>query len=187
MPSLSGAGLPSGAKAPSDFVAEMYELKLVPFKAGSHASESRIRGLQGRGWEGVEVRCYCAAARRVSRRLVRVYEEALRPAGVNPAQFELMQHLRARPGLSQGALAVAVDLDQTTLSRNVRGMMAAGWVAVSAGMGDKRVSTYALTEAGMAVLQAAVPLWKEATVRVEAAVGDAEVVWRGLEALEKVV
>ena len=132
------------------------------------------------------MRCYCAAARRAARRMVRLYEDALLPAGVNPAQFELMQHLRARPGVSQGRLAVAVDLDQTTLSRNMRGMLAAGWVTAEAGTKDRRVQSYALSEAGMNVLQAAMPLWEQVTARVAASVGDIESVWRGLAALQKV-
>jgi DNA-binding MarR family transcriptional regulator len=132
------------------------------------------------------VRCYCAAVRRVSRKLVRLYEEALRPAGVNPAQFELLQHLSRRHGMSQGALAVAVDLDQTTLSRNLKGMMELGWVVASAGVKDRRVSTYVLTETGTAVLQAAVPLWERATAKIEDALGDADVVWKGLAALERI-
>ncbi len=123
---------------------------------------------------------------RLARRMVRLYEDALRPAGVNPAQFELMQHLRARPGVSQGRLAVAVDLDQTTLSRNMRGMLAAGWVTAEAGTKDRRVQSYALSEAGMSVLQAAMPLWEQVTARVAASVGDIESVWRGLAALQKV-
>ena len=133
------------------------------------------------------MRCYCAAARRVSRRLVRLYEEVLRPAGVNPAQFELLQHLSRRHGMSQGALAVAVDLDQTTLSRNLKVIVELGWVAASAGVKDRRVSVYALTEAGTAVLQAAVPLWERVTAKVEDALGDADVVWKGFAALERIV
>lgn len=112
-----------------------------------------------------------------------MYEEALRPVGLNPAQLELMGYLRARPGWSQGELAVAVDLDQTTLSRNVKGMVAAGWVRVEPGR-DKRVSAYVLTEAGVAVLKAAMPLWEGINARVEGALGDVEAVWRGMAALE---
>ena len=132
------------------------------------------------------MRCYCAAARRVSRRLVRVYEEALRPAGVNPAQFELLQHLSRRQRVSQSVLAAAVDLEQTTLSRNVKAMVNLGWVTAAPAAEDKRVSLYALTEDGTAVLQAALPLWEQVTAQVEAAVGDVDSVWMGLGALERV-
>jgi DNA-binding MarR family transcriptional regulator len=109
-----------------------------------------------------------------------MYEAELRGAGMNPAQFELMSTLQARPGVSQALLAAALDVDQTTLSRNVRVLVGQGWVAASEGVRDKRVSTYALSEAGEAALHVAMPLWERARARVEGSLGDAEVVWRVL-------
>jgi DNA-binding MarR family transcriptional regulator len=109
-----------------------------------------------------------------------MYEAELRGAGMNPAQFELMCSLRARPGLSQAALAEAMDVDQTTLSRNVRLLAGQGWVTVSGGVKDRRVSAYALSDAGEGALQAAMPLWQRAKARVAGSLGDEEAVWRVL-------
>jgi DNA-binding MarR family transcriptional regulator len=109
-----------------------------------------------------------------------MYEMELRGAGVNPAQFELMSYLQARPGESQAALAAALDVDQTTLSRNVRLLAGQGWVRVSAGVKDRRVSTYALSDAGEAALQVAMPLWERAKARVEGSLGEKATVWRVL-------
>jgi DNA-binding MarR family transcriptional regulator len=109
-----------------------------------------------------------------------MYEAELRGAGMNPAQFELMSCLQARPGVSQAALAESMDIDQTTLSRNMKVLIGQGWVTVSAGVKDGRVSTYALSEAGAAALYAAMPLWERAKAQVEGALGDAEAVWRVL-------
>ncbi len=126
------------------------------------------------------MQCYCAAARRVARRLTRIYEAELRGAGMNPAQFEVMSYLQARPGVSQAALAEALDVDQTTLSRNVRLLAGQGWVTVSDGVKDRRVSTYALSVAGAAALQVAMPLWERARARVAGSLGDKAAVWRVL-------
>ncbi len=123
------------------------------------------------------MQCYCAAVRRVARRLNRMYEAELRGAGMNPAQFELMNYLRELPGVSQAALAEAMDLDQTTLSRNVRVLVGQGWIVASVGLKDRRVSTYALSEAGVVALQAAMPLWEGAKARVEGSLGSTEEVW----------
>jgi DNA-binding MarR family transcriptional regulator len=109
-----------------------------------------------------------------------MYEEELRGAGMNPAQFELMTYLWARPGVSQAALAEAMDIDQTTLSRNVKLLVRQGWVVASAGMKDRRVSTCALSEAGAAALQVAMPLWERARAKVAGSLQDDAVVWRVL-------
>jgi DNA-binding MarR family transcriptional regulator len=99
---------------------------------------------------------------------------------MNPAQFELLSYLQARPATSQAVLAEAMDIDQTTLSRNVKVLVGQGWVVASAGVKDRRVSAYALSDAGAAALQVAMPLWERAKARVEGSLGDAEVVWRVL-------
>jgi len=109
-----------------------------------------------------------------------MYEAELRGAGMNPAQFELMSTLQAWPGVSQALLAETMDVDQTTLSRNVRVLVGQGWVAASEGVRDRRVSTYALSAAGTAALQVAMPLWERAKARVAGSLGDEAVVWRVL-------
>jgi DNA-binding MarR family transcriptional regulator len=86
-------------------------------------------------------------------------------AGVNPAQFELLQYLSRLPQLSQSELAEAVDLDQTTLSRNLKGMIALGWIVASVHAQDRRVSTYALSKTGDTTLRTAMPFWKRAQRR----------------------
>jgi DNA-binding MarR family transcriptional regulator len=109
-----------------------------------------------------------------------MYEAELRGAGMNPAQFELMSYLQARPGVGQAVLAEAMDVDQTTLSRNMKVLAGQGWVTVSAGVKDRRVSTYALRDAGEAALQAAMPLWERAKAKVAGSLGDEAAVWRVL-------
>jgi DNA-binding MarR family transcriptional regulator len=126
------------------------------------------------------MQCYCAAARRVARRLTRLYEAALAPAGMNPAQFELLNYLAARPGLSQSAYADALDLDQTTLSRNLRVLVQRGWVETSAGAQDRRLAVYGLSAAGEEALRAAMPLWQQATEMVGAALPAKDAAWRVL-------
>lgn len=124
--------------------------------------------------------CYCAAARRLARRLTRTYEAALEPAGMNPAQFELLSYLHARPGLSQAVVAEALDIDQTTLSRNLQRLVKQRWVEASAGALDRRLAVYRLSPAGVSALMAATPLWQRAMERVEAALQEKDAVWRVL-------
>jgi DNA-binding MarR family transcriptional regulator len=129
------------------------------------------------------LRCYCATLRQLARRLTRVYEAELRQAGMTPAQFELLNHLHARPRSSQSTLAGAVDADQTTLSRNLKLLVEQGWVGVGVSAQDARVAEYSLSAAGRTALRRAMPHWRRAQARVEAALPRPDAVWRALDEL----
>ncbi len=130
------------------------------------------------------MRCYCAATRQVARRLTRLYEAELRSVGMSTTQFELMANLRGRPGLSQSELAAVMDVDQTTLSRNLKLLVGLGWVLVTASATDGRRSEYGLSGEGARVFRRAVPCWERAMAKVEERLeGKAGSVWGVLERL----
>ncbi len=133
------------------------------------------------------MQCYCATVRRLSRRLTKMYEQELSAVGMNAAQYELMSHLKARPGSSQGSLAVSVDIDQTTLSRNLKLLMEQGRVVSVVSKTDARRVEYRLSAEGVRDLKAAVPCWKRAMTRVERELPHPERVWQSLEALGEAV
>jgi DNA-binding MarR family transcriptional regulator len=117
------------------------------------------------------MRCYCAATRQVARRLTRFYEAELRSVGMSATQFELMANLQRRPRVSQSDLAEAMDVDQTTLSRNLKLLVGLGWVSVAASATDGRRSEYALSGEGLRVFRRAVPCWERAMRRIEEGLG----------------
>jgi DNA-binding MarR family transcriptional regulator len=130
------------------------------------------------------MRCYCAATRQVARRLTRLYEAELRSVGMSTTQFELMANLRGRPGVSQSELAAAMDVDQTTLSRNLKLLVGLGWVSVGASAADGRRNEYALSGEGAQMFRRAMPCWERAMAKVEGALGEkAAGVWGVLERL----
>lgn len=130
------------------------------------------------------MRCYCAATRQVARRLTRFYEAELRSVGMSATQFELMANLRGRPGVSQSELAAAMDVDQTTLSRNLKLLVGSGWVSATASAKDGRRSEYRLSNEGSRVFRRAVPCWERAMAKVEEGLGGkAGSVWGVLERL----
>jgi DNA-binding MarR family transcriptional regulator len=57
-------------------------------------------------------------------------------------------------------LAERLAVDKTTLSRNLRSMMDAGWVAAAATKEDARQMDYSLTAVGRKKLAKAMPLWQ---------------------------
>jgi DNA-binding MarR family transcriptional regulator len=105
--------------------------------------------------------CICIAMRQASRQLTSHYDAALAPAGVNIAQFSLLRKLRRHGALSLTALAELVELDRSTLGRNLRVLERLGVVELSAGR-DQRESVAALTEAGRETLAKGDPLWDKA-------------------------
>jgi DNA-binding MarR family transcriptional regulator len=130
------------------------------------------------------MRCYCAATRQVARRLTRFYEAELRSVGMSATQFELMANLRGRPGVSQSELAAAMDVDQTTLSRNLKLLVGLEWVSVGTSATDGRRSEYALSAEGVLAFRRAVPCWERAMARIEEGLGGkASGVWGVLERL----
>ena len=108
------------------------------------------------------MKCLCASTRHAARLLTRYYEEELRPANLTPAQFELLSTLTARPDWSQADLAEFLDLDQTTLSRNLKILIERKWVKRSASTKDQRQACYALTAEGRKAWQTALPYWEKA-------------------------
>src|SRR3954447_2881039 len=81
--------------------------------------------------------CLCNALRQASRAVSRLYDEELRGAGLRTTQYSLLRVLGRAGEVRQGDLAVLAHLDETTLTRNLRPLHQAGWVAVRPGA-DRR-------------------------------------------------
>ena len=89
------------------------------------------------------------------------YDAALAPTGVNIAQFSLLRKIRRHGPVSLTALAEMVELDRSTLGRNVRVLEKMGLVTLGAGK-DQREANVELTSSGRMTLTAGDPLWDRA-------------------------
>lgn len=110
--------------------------------------------------------CYCIALRKISRRLTAIYDEALAPFGINVSQFSHLRTIRRRQPLSLSDLAVALDLDRSTVGRNTKVLQRMGLLAVVPSE-DLRESALALTGTAESLLKAAGPAWDAVQARVE--------------------
>jgi DNA-binding MarR family transcriptional regulator len=95
----------------------------------------------------------------------RLYDEELRGIGLRTTQYSLLQRLRAAGEVRQRDLGGLTSLDETTLTRNLRPLIDAGWVAIRAGE-DRREKLVRLTDAGAAKLREARPAWERAQERL---------------------
>lgn len=134
------------------------------------------------------VACAGMNARLAARRITRFLEARMRDAGLSLAQFGLMTHIAAARDDTIGALAEHTDLDQSTLSRNLRGLERAGLVEIAVVEKDLRRRAVWLTEQGARRLEAAFPLWRAAHTALSQTIipGDARNLAEAAEALAPV-
>lgn len=115
--------------------------------------------------------CTCSKLRRLTRRVTAVYDRALAAAGMRVTQYSLLANLRGLDGVSMSDLAERLDMDRTTLTRNLGPLLAAGWVRVEPSPEDARRRDVRLTAAGEAQWRAARALWRRAQDDVKSAIG----------------
>lgn len=111
------------------------------------------------------------ALRRAARRVSERYDEALARVGLRATQFAVLAALRDGKGLSVNELADRLDLDRTTMGKNLRPLERDGLVAVKASEEDRRSKSIGLTAAGRDRLGSALPLWAGAQEEMEVANG----------------
>ena len=105
--------------------------------------------------------CLCGALRQASRAVSRLYDEELRGVGLRTTQYSLLCVLARAGPVRQGELSGLTSLDETTLTRNLRPLLDARWIAVRSG-DDRREKVVTITKAGTAKLAEARPAWERA-------------------------
>ena len=118
--------------------------------------------------------CLCFRVRRASRVLTRMYDDALRPLGIHATQLTLLNAIAlvASSGGGVRQLAEAMAMDTTTLSRNLRPLVAEGWVELHFPGPGRRGRIARLSRDGERLLERALPLWRAAHARVVETLGE---------------
>jgi DNA-binding MarR family transcriptional regulator len=114
--------------------------------------------------------CTCFRVRGAARRVTQIYGRHLAPTGLKISQFSLLGFVTAEGPVSIGRLSDLLTTDRTTLTRNLRPLLAAGLIE-RATSGDKRRHELVATATGRALLKRALPLWAAAEHEVRAAMG----------------
>jgi DNA-binding MarR family transcriptional regulator len=103
--------------------------------------------------------CNCLAARKASRYLTAVYDQALSSADLRATQFSILYRLAKNGPHTIGELAAAMAMDRTTLSSNLKPLERDGLIDMAPGE-DRRVKKAVVTRAGLARYRKALPLWR---------------------------
>ena len=105
--------------------------------------------------------CLSLGLRRLNRVVSGMYDDALRPLGIKVSQMNILV-VAEKLGLARPAeICRLLDLDVSTLSRNVERMRAKGWLETVAEK-DARSHPCRVTSKGRKLLADAYPAWRTA-------------------------
>lgn len=105
--------------------------------------------------------CACANLRGAARAVTRLYDDILRPSGLQVTQFTLLVRIALAGPAPITQLAEGLVMDRTTLTRNLKPLEKQGLIQVAAGA-DQRLRLVSLTEPGHQALVKVLPLWEQA-------------------------
>jgi DNA-binding MarR family transcriptional regulator len=126
--------------------------------------------------------CLGFKARLLSRVITAIYDDALAEVGLKVSQLSVLNAIANREETQAAELAKSLEMDESTLSRNVARMCARGWLRLEPGGGDRRSHQIAVTEKGMALLRRSYPAWQKAQNLVAQRLGP-----EGVTALKSIV
>ena len=109
--------------------------------------------------------CICVNLRRASRAISQLYDEAMAASGLKVTQFSLLRAIERNEPVAITVLADDMELDRTTLARNLAPLERDRLLTRSGGR-DQRVTEVRLTPAGRAAIARALPLWETAQAMV---------------------
>ena len=105
--------------------------------------------------------CLCFNLRKTTRVITQLYDNAMKPVGLNGTQFSLLTAVATMGAPTIASLARAMQMDRTTLTRNIKPLEKKGLLAINAGK-DQRTRIVTITTNGNESLLEAVPLWEKA-------------------------
>lgn len=118
--------------------------------------------------------CIAVRVRLLNRVITNLYDEAFRPLGLKISQANILV-VAAKLGVARPTqVCELLNLDASTLSRNVERMQARGWLEVVPDE-DGRSQPFRLTARGRQLLESALPAWEQAQEQAAALLGDAGV------------
>lgn len=117
-----------------------------------------------------KIDCYCIMLRRASGAVTELYDKALLPVGINVKQYSTLSNLGELGCASTSELAERVELDRSTLVRNLKPLISGGLIRDEAAAGS-RSHKFSLTDEGKKVVAEARPIWEETQERLCRAIG----------------
>ncbi len=106
------------------------------------------------------------AIRRLQQIAVGIFHQEAQELGMTPVQYAVLQTVHNHPGTDQRTLAGLIALDTSNTASVVDRLEARGLITRQVSPQDRRVRLLALTPAGEALLQEAIPCMQRAQQRI---------------------
>jgi DNA-binding MarR family transcriptional regulator len=114
--------------------------------------------------------CLATRVRQLSRIVTRVYDDAMRPLGITASQYTLLAQLASRDGITAVEIGYELDIEKSTLSRNLKRLLALGHIVMDPPAGRRGRGLH-LTPKGQGVLKEAYPIWQQSQSKTTAIMG----------------
>ena len=108
--------------------------------------------------------------RHLVRQVSRHYDAEVAKSGLKTTQYSLLSHVLHLGPIRPGELAKAMGVDASTLTRNLKPMVAAGWLRQGEGS-DARSRWVEITDEGRAKRTEAQRHWRDAQEKLNALLG----------------
>ena len=120
--------------------------------------------------ENTGATCLATRVRQLSRIITRVYDDAMRPLGITASQYTLLAQLASRDGITAVEIGFDLDIEKSTLSRNLKRLLSLGHIVMDPPAGRRGRGLH-LTPKGRDVIERGYPVWKDAQTRVVRVMG----------------
>ena len=120
--------------------------------------------------EATSASCLATRVRQLSRIITRVYDDAMRPLGITASQYTLLAQLASRDGITAVEIGHELDIEKSTLSRNLKRLLALGLIIMDPPAGRRGRGLH-LTPKGQTMLRDAYPIWQSAQAHTTSMMG----------------
>ncbi len=120
--------------------------------------------------DAIATDCIARRVRMLNRLVTNLYDEGLRPLGLKVSQVTILVAAWKMGTARPAAVCDALQMDVSTLSRNVDRMRARGWLETVPDP-DGRAQPFRLTAEGRALLEQVLPVWQDCQAKALALLG----------------
>ncbi|HVD07971.1 MAG TPA: MarR family winged helix-turn-helix transcriptional regulator [Nitrososphaeraceae archaeon] len=115
--------------------------------------------------------CTCGELRRAARAVTLLYDKAFESSGLLSTQLGVLHTIYNSASITISQLAGELDMDRTTLTRNLSVLERQGLINISSGK-DHRTRIITITSKGTNSMANAIPLWNEIQRKVKQQMGE---------------
>lgn len=115
--------------------------------------------------------CHCITMRRAATAITEFYDDAFQELGITTNQYSILINLYSLETATTSELAEKINLERSTLVRNLKPIMEKGWIEDLSSEGARN-RALTVSEAGKALIKQAKPIWRETQRKIKEYLGE---------------